>query len=421
VTPIATNRWTGIEGVALLVGGAGVLLEQPAVLLMAVVGVGYAAYARAGGTPPPELEVTRELNETSPEPGDDVTVTVTVRNVGDETLPDLRLVDGVPPALEVTGSPARLGTALRPGKTATFSYAVTAARGEHEWEPMQVVARNASGSVEREVAADAETTLRCLPELQATAELPLRGLTTQYTGRVATDVAGVGVEFYSTREYRPGDQLSRIDWNRYAREGELATLEFREERAATVVLVVDTRMEAYVAPEPDDPNAVERSVDAASRAFTALLGSGDRVGLASFGPRECWLAPGTGDEHRARARSVLATHPGFAPTPGEGKVFPTLRFQSLRRRFPADAQVLLFSPLADDVIERIARQFDAHGHLVTVISPDPCAEDTPGRALAAVERRNRISHLRRAGIRVLDWGDEPLATEVTRAERRWNR
>jgi uncharacterized repeat protein (TIGR01451 family) len=420
--PFETRRWTGIDGVALLVGGVGVLLQQPAVLLMAVVGVGFAAYARSGTPPTVSLDITRELSDESPEPGDDVTVTVRVENTGDGSLADLRIVDGVPPALEVTEGTARLGTALRPGKSAVFAYDVTATRGKHEWEPTQVIARDPSGSIERSVEVHAETTLRCLPELGATAELPLRGLTTQYTGRVATDVAGVGVEFYATREYRPGDPLSRIDWNRYAREGELSTLQFREERAANVVLVVDTRESAYVAPDPDAPNAVERSVDAASRAFTALLGSGDRVGVAAFGPEPCWLPPSTGDDHRARARKMLATHPGFAPTPPENaRFFPSIRFRRLRRRFPADAQVLLFSPLVDDVVVRTARQFDAHGHLVTVISPDPTGDDTVGHTLARVERRNRISALRRAGVHVLDWGEESLATELARAERRWNR
>jgi ribose 1,5-bisphosphokinase PhnN len=75
----------------------------------------------------------------------------------------------------------------------------------------------------------------------------------------------------------------------------------------------------------------------------------------------------------------------------------------------------------DDVVVRTARQFDAHGHLVTVISPDPTGDDTVGHTLARVERGNRISALRRAGVRVLDWGEESLATELARAERRWNR
>jgi len=415
-----TNRWVGVDGAALLAGGLGVIFEQPGLLLAAVVAIGYAAYARFGEAPAPDLAVERELSDPRADPGEEVTVRVRVTNAGGATLPDVRIVDGVPPGLEVSDGAARHGTALRPGKRATFSYAVTATRGEHEWEPLSAAVRNVSGSRERRVEAAADTVLRSLPTLSATAELPLRGLTTQYAGRVATDVAGAGLEFYSTREYRPGDPVSRVDWNRYARTGDLATLEFREERAASVVLLVDAREEAYLAPEPGDSNAVERSVDAAARAFTALLDSGDRVGVAALAPEGCWLPPGAGDDHRASARRLLATHPAFASTPPGQSTFLSVAFRRLRRRLPPDAQVLLFSPLSDDAVARRVGMLDAHGHLVTVISPDPTAGDTAGHRLARIRRHNRVSKLRRSGVRVLDWGAEPLATELARAATGWS-
>jgi uncharacterized repeat protein (TIGR01451 family) len=419
---VPTNRWVGASGLALLAGGVGILTQHPGLLLAGSLGVVFAAYAGAASRPAPVLELRRELSDERPAPGDRVQVTLTVENVGDTAVADLRLVDGVPPALTVASGSARHGTALRPGATARFRYTVTATRGEHEWEPTQVIMRDASGALERErrLTPDSETTLRCTPRLEATTDLPLRGLTTQYTGRVATDVAGTGVEFYSTRHYRPGDPLRRIDWNRWARTGELATLEFREERAATVVLLLDARASAYRQRDEDAPNAVERSVDAAGRAFVALEGGGDRVGLAAFGPEELWLPPGSGSDHRARARQLLATHPALSPTPVEGKFFPSIRLRRLRRRLSPDAQILLFSPLCDDYMASVARRLDAYGHLVTVISPDPTADGTAAHRLARVNRRNRISRLRAAGLRVVDWGDEPLAAEITRARGRWS-
>ncbi|ADQ68127.1 hypothetical protein C499_15565 [Halogeometricum borinquense DSM 11551] len=417
-----THRWTGIEGAALIAGAAGVVFQQPALLLVAGVGVAYTAYAWFADAPAPALDITRELSNQTPDTGEDVRVTVTVRNVGATPLTDLRLIDGVPPALEVTDGSARIGTALRPGKAATFSYSVEAVRGEHAWDPLHAVVRSPSAETERseDISPDETTVLRCTPSLEATADLPLRGLTTQYTGRVATNVAGAGLEFYSTREYRRGDPLNRIDWNRRARTGEMATLEFREERAATVVLLIDARSEAYVATDEGEQNAVERSVDAATRAFSSLLDSGDRVGVAALSPHECWLAPTTGSDHRARARELFAANPALAPTPSDDSYFPVVALRRLRRRLPSDAQVLFFSPLADDFATVAARRLDAHGHLVTVVSPDPTTDDTPGHRLAAIERQNRLAGLRQSGIRAIDWGEEPLATELARAERRWS-
>jgi len=100
----------------------------------------------------------------------------------------------------------------------------------------------------------------------------------------------------------------------------------------------------------------------------------------------------------------------------------TAGIRDLRRRLDGNAQVILFSPLTDDNTARAARLLDAHGHLVTVISPDPTADRTPGQKLARAERIARMTDLRGKGIRVVDWGtDEELATAIDRASRRWSR
>lgn len=416
-----TEHWTGIGALALVAVGVALPFQREGLFLVGLVGVGYAAYARANRAPSAALDLTRTLSEPTPDADEEVVVTVTVENVGTSTLPDLRLVDGVPAGLAVTDGTARLGTALRPGKRATYSYTVTAVRGAHEWEPMTAIVRDASGASERVAELDAETTLQCIPEFAATGGLPLRGLTTPYAGQVATDVGGPGLEFHSTRRYRHGDPLSRVDWNRYARTGKLSTLDFRQERAATVVLLVDTRAVAYVSPDEEHANAVERSADAAGQAFSTLLSTGDRVGLASYGPEECWLPPSTGEDHRARARQLLGSHPAFSVTPPAETFYPSVSLKRLRRRLPADAQLVVFTPVADDYMVTVLKRLDAHGHKVTVVSPDPTAADSPGHLLARLERQARLRALRRGGLRVLDWGDRPLAVELARTQRRWSR
>ncbi|TKX58556.1 DUF58 domain-containing protein [Halorubrum sp. SS7] len=418
---VSTDRWLGIAGAALALVGLGVLVRQSSLVLAGAVGVGYAVYARAGEAPTPTLAVTRTVSDEAPAPGDEVRVTVRAENVGEAPLPDLRLVDGVPPGLAVAEGPARVATALRPGAAVTFEYTVRAARGDHEWEPMTAVTRDAAGARERTTALDAPTAIACTPELAAGGDLPLRGLTTVHHGRVPTDVGGAGVEFHATREYRRGDPLKRIDWNRRARTGELSTVELREERSATVVLLVDARESAYAASDPDAETAVEASVAAAGQAFSALLDGGDRVGIAALSPLDCWLPPGSGTVHAARGRETLATDPALAPTPSDERFYRSLWLRRFRRRLPADAQVLFFTPLVDDTAATLARRIDAHGHLVTVLSPDPTATGTVGQRLTTFERRQRLRSLRSGGIRAVEWGDDSFPVAVAAATRRWSR
>lgn len=419
-----TGRWRGITAVAFLAGAVGILTNRPAAFLVAVVGVAYAAYAEGSAHSSPSVAVERTVEADDPEPGDEVEVTVEVENEGDLLLPDLRIVDGVPAAVEVvdgSGSP-RLATALRPGKRARFSYAVEARRGTHEFDPATVVARDASGARETETTVAADGTLACVPRLtDLGAEFPLRGQTVQYAGRVTTDSGGSGVEFHATRAYRTGDPLSRVDWSRLAKTGDLTTVEFREEQAATVVLVVDSRTEAYVA-DPDGTSAVEYGVGAAGAVAAALLDSGDRVGVASLGPQWSWQGPGLGRVHRRRLRRSLALDRGFDPAPSTERFLPGLALRRLRKHLPADAQVVLFSPATDDYVGVAARRLEAFGHAVTLVSPDVTGADTPGNRLANLERDRRLREVRSADVRVVDWPvDRPLAAAVADARRGWRR
>jgi uncharacterized protein (DUF58 family) len=419
-----TGRWRGVGSIALLGLAGGILANQPALVLVAVVGVAFAAYATTGASPPADaVELERQVSDADPAPGDEVVVGVTVRNVSDRTLPDVRVVDGVPPTLSVPdGTPAH-ATALRPGESTTFTYPLRAARGQHAFEPASVLLRDWSGAVERELEleATAPTPLHCEPQLSLGESFPLRALTSGHVGQVRTDVGGSGMEFHSVREYRSGDPSNRIDWKRAARTGEFATFQFHEERSATVVLLVDAREETYVAPETDQPPAVDHSVEAAGEVFTALLAAGDKVGIAAFAPRTCWLPPGAGSGHRARAQQLLATHPALSASRPDRPFYAGVQLRRLRRRLPDHAQVVFFTPLVDDYPVSVVRRLDAYGHLVTVVSPNPTREGSPGETLAAIERSLRLSELRRAGIPVIDWQPaDPLRTAIERAERRWS-
>lgn len=417
-----TNHWLGIGALTFVAGGTGVILKQPALLLAAVVGVAFLAYVQVTTVPQATVRIHRELSDPTPDLGDDLTVTVTVTNEGERVLPDLRVVDGVPEELTVVGGSARLGTALRPGESDTFTYTLTARRGTHEFKTCDTIIRDWSGKRERHTRFRTGGEVVVTPSLSSTLPIPLRKQTSQYAGRVETDLAGDGVEFHSTREYRAGDPLSRVDWRRYARTGDLATLQFREERAATVMLLLDLRQEAYVRRDDDDLHAADLGINAAGQIFTTLLETGDRVGITALAPQKVWLSPGLGNEHRVKVEELFAHHPALSAERPKGRYSVTLGVRHHRKRLPGDVQVMFFSPLCDDDAVTAAQLLHAHGHKVTVLSPDPTNDESLGQRFARVERAGRISKLRQGGVRVLDWNpDEPLAESIARASVRWSR
>jgi uncharacterized repeat protein (TIGR01451 family) len=416
-----TEHWRGVGSIGLLLVGLGALAEAPTLALAATVYVGYAGYAWLLSPPIPDLAVERTFDPPDPTPGDRVTVTVTVENRGDGFLPDCRLVDQVPDRLAVVAGSARHATALSAGETATFSYDLLAVAGSHDFDELAVAVRDASGQRERSTRVQGDgRTLTCEPA-PVTESVPLHPQASGIVGRVPADAGGSGTSFHTVREYRRGDPLDRIDWNRKARTGELGTLQFDEEHAATVVVVVDVREAAALAPGPASLSALDRGLGGASQLVDTLLADGDRVGLATLGLDWTYVRPGTGQAHRADMQALLEREEMRASRTAGYSFNPARYRRRVKRRLPSDAQIVLFSPLCDDDSLGLARWFHARGHRVTVFSPDPTGTGSIGGVLVAIERTLNLSSLRSAGIRVVDWPpDGSLQMAVDRAQGRWS-
>jgi uncharacterized repeat protein (TIGR01451 family) len=453
----STGRWYGALALALASTAVGAFAGQPVVLLAGVVCVGAAAYARVDRTPVPDLEVTRTVSETAPDAGDRVRVALTVENVGDATLPELRFRDGTPPGVPVVDGSPEVVTALGPGSAVTFAYAVEAVRGRHAFEPPTAVVRGLAGTSERRTRVGAApAVLTCVPPLPSPGRVPpVVARTVVGPGR-STEVGG-GVEFAGVREYRRGDPSSRIDWRRLARTGERFTIEYVEDRLGEVVVLVDARRPAYCAsgrgaaagididvrgagdarvddragdhrtgdaspdadadlPSVDEPDrrvpAVESCVSAAAGAAASLLSSGYRVGVAAASPREGWLAPGAGSVHRRRIERELAAAPALARVAPDDAVDPAGIVAGLADRLAGVDAVVFCTPAVDDGAVELARRVRALGVELTVLAPDPTRTDDAWRRAARAARTVRIRRLRAAGATVVD---RPFAGTVSRS------
>jgi uncharacterized repeat protein (TIGR01451 family) len=423
-----TQRWRVAFVVVLATSSAGVYLGRPTLLLASSVGAAYAAYPLLTPDPAVEVALTRTVSDRTPDHGDPVTVTVTVTNTGSRTLADLRVADGVPPLLAVTDGTARCATTLSAGESTTFEYTVEAKAGSHPFDPATVVAYDVSGGLRAtttvEVNATGDGAVEAIECPVAVSELGLRGRARRSGGRTAARSGDSGTEFDRTRAFRPGDPVAQVDWRRFARTGDLATVEFREERRRTVVVCLDARPRAARRAGPTEPHAVSYGVAAATALLSHLLARGDRVGVAVFGAEFAWLAPGTGPSHRAEAETILDAHRTGVGTDGQNTTdaaeqsAAAEQVRAFRARSSGAVDVILVSPLLDEFGTSATRRLEALGHAVTVVSPDVTTDETPGGALARLERHNRLRSLRARSLPVRNWTPgEPIGRPTPGRER----
>ncbi|WP_246998498.1 DUF58 domain-containing protein [Halosolutus gelatinilyticus] len=412
---------------ALSIAGAGIAVGSQLLVVAATLPLWYVAAAVLGSRQEAMIRVERRVaidgeSESSPtdaddrsesivsgDPGDTVTVRTAVRNIGSEPIVDLRVVDGVPESLPVVAGTPRTCVALDPLETAMIEYELRLRRGEHRFGDATIRIRDLTGTVveTRTASATGEETIRCSPTVDT---VPLGGGTNYYAGEVPTDEGGSGVEFYSVRDYEPGDPVGAIDWRRYAGTRELATVEYRAERATRIVCVVDARGSQFVGTTAAHPPAVDLSADAARRTVETLLSTGHPSGVVAVHDRRLAIVPpGTDPETRRRATELLsATRRGTL----EGTAVRTLRGdpgEELAGTLPGEAQVYLFSSFVDDHPLDLVERLRAHGYAVRVVAPDITAGDDTATRLQALDRRTRLARARATGARVVDWDlERPL-------------
>ncbi|QIO21120.1 DUF58 domain-containing protein [Haloarcula sp. JP-L23] len=408
-----TNRYRHLVGAILVPVVLGVALQSPVVYATGAVPIVYVLYGELT-TPDPatdRLSAERTLDPETPAPGESVTVTLSVTNTGADAVTDLRVVDGVPGELGVTEGSPRKSLSLGAGETGTVAYDVIAKRGTHDFGDLTVASVGLSGEYDSRGTVPVETTLRCEVPVE---DVPLTSQTARRAGQIPTDIAGEGISFHSTREYRTSDPARRIDWRRYARTNELSTVEYQEEHAATVVLLVDRSAAADTRTEADRPTGSELSLYAAERTFYELLAGGNRVGVGLYPDRVRTLDPGVGADHAATGRELFADAETVAD---RSSVSPE---RDLLAWLPASAQVVLVSPLLDDEMVALAKRLAAHRHDVSVVSPRLAATTTVGKAVSTAERAQRIRVLEESGAPVVDWDpDEPLRLTLESFVRRW--
>ena len=237
-------------------------------------------------------------------------------------------------------------------------------RANYQIGPMIVRARDPFGFYLTEKKLGAES-LSVMPRPERIRGVQLRPRHVgPWPGVIPSRVLGIGTEFYSLREYVPGDDPKRINWKASARYNQLIINETEAERVTDIMIVLDTDVTFF---GPTESELFERGVQAAASMASLLLKQGNRVGLVLQGGERGSIPAGFGKRHERRILYLLAT-----ARPGRATVSTSYVMNLLARRMlPSRAQIVIISPLLDPEIKEGVRKLSAAGYSMLVLSPSP--------------------------------------------------
>jgi uncharacterized protein (DUF58 family) len=228
--------------------------------------------------------------------------------------------------------------------------------------------------------------VRVLPGIERLRTLVSPARTQAAVGPRRSGARGDGLELAEVRPWVPGDHTRRLHWRATARRGEPFVAERHPERAADVLIFVDTF--ADIPSPPARESALTLAIRAGAGLAEAHLRARDRVGVVTFGGVLHRLAPGTGVAHALRIADALASSEVFMSYVAHdvAMVPPAI--------LPSRALVLAITPLLDERGGRALVDLCARGHDMTVIEIDAPALLGAGR-----DAVTRLWILRRAAMR----------------------
>jgi uncharacterized protein (DUF58 family) len=365
-----------------------------------------------------DLKLDRDIvpNETFGD--EDIRVESRIRNLTGATLGNLEIHEvldgGVVPERGTSNARASIGPSEELRLIFEFP---SPPRANYEIGPLTARVRDPFGFYLTERKLGPETlSVMPRPERIRGAQLRPRHVG-PWPGVIPSKVLGIGTEFYSMRQYIPGDDPKRINWKASARYNELIVNETEADRVTDVMVVLDTDVTFF---GPTESELFERGVHAAASITGLLLRQGNRVGLLLQGGERGSLPAGFGKRHERRILYLLA-----AAKPGRATVSTSYVMNLLARRMlPSRAQIVIISPLLDPEMKEGVRQLTAAGYSMLVISPSPTrpasfehVSEEIAFKLVMLERSITLLALERSST-VVDWPREiPLSVLMSRVRR----
>ena len=352
----------------------------------------------------PSVKIRRETTSDNIFENGDLSVKFIVKNKG-LGIGFVEIYDQLPPQARITKGSNYTLLYMRPWQEVSFEYTLKLPlRGHYHLGPVKMRVKDAFDLFYNERIEESIHSFSVFPEIEILEEQIITSRAPKLlSGAMPLNVIGTGTEFYSLREFVPGDSLRSVNWKALAKKGKMMVNETVREDVMDVILLLDAREVSAVGGGKDTP--LEMSCRAAATYAKQLLDERNNVALMIYGESVEKIDLDRGEHHLFKILTALSS-----ATP-KGNLKLEIVLKDMLPYIPSGSPIILFSSLDDDhTISEAFTNTISRGYTITTISPSSLdfeekMKRIPAQPLliARIERDNMISEIRSFGMQVGDW------------------
>jgi len=352
----------------------------------------------------PNVKIRRETTSDNIFEDGTMSVKFIIKNTG-LGIGFVEIYDSLPPQARIIKGSNYTLLYMKPWQEVSFEYSLKLPlRGHYHLGPVKMRVKDAFDLFYNERLEESIHSFSVFPQIEVLEEQIITSRTPKLlSGAMPLNVIGTGTEFYSLREFVPGDSLRSVNWKALAKKGKMMVNETVREDVMDVILLLDAREVSAVGGGKDTP--LEMSCRAAATYAKQLLDERNNVALMVYGESIERVDLDRGEHHLFKILTALSS------AKPQGNLKLEIVMKDLLPHLPSGSPIILFSSLDDD--HTIAEAFTStisRGFTITTISPSSLDfEERMKRIpmepllIAKIERDNMISELRSFGLQVGDW------------------
>tara|TARA_B110000014_G_C20084572_1_gene567084 strand:- start:72 stop:1316 length:1245 start_codon:yes stop_codon:yes gene_type:complete len=352
----------------------------------------------------PSVKIRRETTSDNIFENGDLSVKFIIKNRG-LGIGFVEIYDQLPPQARITKGSNYTLLYMRPWQEVSFEYSLKLPlRGHYHLGPVKMRVKDAFDLFYNERIEESIHSFSVFPEIEVLEEQVIKSRAPKLlSGAMPLNVIGAGTEFYSLREFVPGDSLRSVNWKALAKKGKMMVNETVREDVMDVILLLDAREVSAVGGGKDTP--LEMSCRAAATYAKQLLDERNNVALMIYGESIERIDLDRGEHHLFKILTALSS---ALP---KGNLKLEIVMKDMLPYIPSGSPIILFSSLDDDhTISEAFTNTISRGYTITTISPSSLDFEEKMKRIpvqplliARIERDNMISEIRSFGMQVGDW------------------